>query len=92
VDYAGDATVRESRGSYGPARISIPVGGRVRWRFEDRDQHDVTLASGPVGFGGPWSRRGDAYERRFDVPGTYRIYCSLHPAFMSQVVTVRRSG
>lgn len=87
--FAGDAEVREARGAYSPAKISIPAGGRVRWRFADRDEHDVTLVDGPVGFGGAWSRRGDTYARRFEVPGTYRLFCSLHPAFMPQVVTVR---
>ena len=87
--YAGDAEVREAREAFSAARLSIPSGGTVRWRFADPDQHDVTVVDGPVGFAGPWSRRGEVYSRRFDVPGTYRLYCSLHPALMSQVVTVR---
>jgi plastocyanin len=87
--YGDLATVKESAVGFRPANISIPVGGRVRWSFQDPDDHDVTLNNGPVGFGGPWSRRGDTYQRRFDVAGTYTLYCSLHPAYMSQVVTVR---
>jgi plastocyanin len=89
ITFAGDAEVREARGAYRARKVSIPLGGTVRWRFADPDEHDVTLVDGPVGFGGPWSRRGDTYARRFDVPGTYKLYCSLHPAYMSQVVTVR---
>jgi plastocyanin len=87
--FGGNADVREARGAFSVAKVSIPTGGTVRWRFADPDEHDVTLVAGPVGFGGPWSRRGDTYARRFDVPGTYKLYCSLHPAYMSQVVTVR---
>ncbi|MEA2352859.1 MAG: hypothetical protein QOJ14_1273 [Thermoleophilaceae bacterium] len=83
------ANARELAVSFSPSNISIPRGARVRWRFHDGDEHDVTLNSGPVGFGGPWSRSGASYSRRFDVPGTYRLYCSLHPAAMSQVVRVR---
>jgi plastocyanin len=89
VAFARDADVRESAGTYRAQKVSIPLGGRVRWRFADPDEHDVTLVEGPVGFGGPWRTRGDTYERRFDVPGTYKLYCSLHPAQMTQVVTVR---
>jgi plastocyanin len=85
----GVADVDELNVSYRPANISIPLGARVRWRFRDGDEHDVTLNSGPVGFGGPWSRAGDSYSRVFDVAGVYRLYCSLHPAAMSQVVRVR---
>jgi plastocyanin len=89
VRFDGPATVDERSYAYRPANISIPLGGRVRWAFNDPDEHDVTLNNGPVGFGGPWSRRGATYQRSFDVPGTYRLYCSLHPADMSQVVSVR---
>ena len=89
VQFSGLAKVQEYAVAYHPANISIPLGGKVRWEFQDPDDHDVTLNNGPVGFGGPWSRRGDSYQRRFDVPGTYRLYCSLHPAYMSQVVRVR---
>jgi plastocyanin len=88
----GDATIKEFGFGYHPAKISIPVDSRVRWTFEDRSEHDVTLNNGPVGFGGPWSRRGDSYQRRFHVPGTYRLYCSLHPVEMNQVVQVRPPG
>jgi plastocyanin len=89
VRFGGSAGVRELAVGFHPAKISIPVGSRLRWRFSDPDEHDVTLNSGPVGFAGPWSTRGDSYSRRFDVPGTYRLYCSLHPASMAQVVRVR---
>jgi plastocyanin len=87
--FDGPAAVDERNYNFEPANISIPLGGRVRWTFNDPDDHDVTLNNGPVGFGGPWSRRGDTYRRSFDVPGTYKLYCSLHPTDMSQVVTVR---
>jgi plastocyanin len=87
--YDGPAVVDERAARFSPVNLSIPLGGEVRWRFHDPDDHDVTLNSGPVAFGGPWSRTGDTYARRFDVPGTYRLYCSLHPAAMAQVVTVR---
>ena len=61
----------------------------MRWQFRDLGLHDVTLASGPVGFASRWMRRGESYARRFDVPGTYRLFCSLHPVAMNQVVDVR---
>ena len=79
--------------SYGIRNLSVPLGGEVRWEFRGRDgYHDVTLASGPVGFASRWSLRGQTYSRRFDVAGDYRIFCSLHPVAMTQRVTVRPSG
>jgi plastocyanin len=60
----------------------------VRWRFGDPVQHDVTLASVPRGFASAYTTRG-TYRKRLTVPGTYRIFCSLHPVTMSQTVEVR---
>jgi plastocyanin len=85
---AGAAPVTEQAYAFRPARISIPAGGRVRWTFEDRDLHDATLATGPRGFSSP-PLRGGVYSHRFNLPGTYKVYCSLHPVDMQQVVTVR---
>ena len=50
-------------------------------------QHDVTVVGGPEGFSAPV----DA-DRRLHAPlhqgGTYRLFCSLHPAKMVQQITV----
>jgi plastocyanin len=92
VAYKGTASVKEYQYGFHPANIAVNRGAKVRWTFKDPDEHDVTLNNGPIGFGSPWSRSGDVYERRFDVPGTYRLYCSLHPAEMSQVVRVGSKG
>ena len=85
-----EATVSVGARSYSVRNLSIGLGGQVRWRFRARAGfHDVTLANGPVGFASRWSLRGARYTRRFDTPGTYRLFCSLHPIDMTQVVTVR---
>jgi plastocyanin len=84
------ARVRVGKSSYSIRNLSIARGALVSWRFLDgSDLHDVTLANGPVGFASRWSSRGDTFTRRFDVPGTYRLYCSLHPIDMTQVLEVR---
>lgn len=90
VQAGRQATVDVWGRSYSVRNLSIGLGGQVRWRFRARrGYHDVTLANGPVGFASRWSQRGQVYERRFDEPGTYRLFCSLHPIDMTQVVTVR---
>jgi hypothetical protein len=73
---------------YGHQRLSLPRGTTFRWRFLGRERHDVTLASGPVGFASQ-SRSAGSFSFRFARPGTYRLFCSLHPTQMTQVVTVR---
>ena len=77
--------------AFQPDHLEITAGAVVRWRFAERGvKHDVTLADGPLGFGSPWLSDGGRYGRRFTDPGTYLLQCSLHPAFMSQVVKVTR--
>jgi plastocyanin len=86
--FPGAGAVTESGWEFSPRRLSIPAGKRIRWTFRDRSLHDATLVSGPRGFSSP-PMRGGRYSHRFLVPGTYRVYCSLHPIDMQQVVTVR---
>lgn len=73
-----------------PANISVPRGARVSWRFNGNELHDVTLANGPRGFSSPHLNDGRLFTKRFTAPGTYRMFCSLHPVTMTQTVTVRK--
>jgi hypothetical protein len=69
-------------------RVTLARGSTFTWRFIGPSLHDVTLASGPVGFASPSVTAG-RFRFRFAVPGTYRLFCSLHPALMTQVIVVR---
>jgi hypothetical protein len=85
----GDARVRVDFFAFSRPNLSIPRGSSITWQFDGDERHDATLASGPEGFASPSSYHGDRWSRRFDEPGAYRIYCSLHPVYMSQYVKVR---
>ena len=74
--------------AYGAERISLARGTTFTWRFLGAFQHDVTVVGGPVGFSAPWTQRG-TFRYRFRKAGTYRLFCSLHPAKMVQQITVR---
>lgn len=74
--------------AFGAQRVSIARGTTFTWRFVGAVAHDVTLASGPVGFASPDLTRG-TYSFRFTRRGTYRLFCSLHPSRMTQIVNVR---
>jgi plastocyanin len=75
--------------SFSEPNLSIPLGGRITWRFPDTVAHDVTVANGPLGFSAPFSRLGRTYTQEFTRPGKYRLFCSLHPVVMHEVVDVR---
>jgi len=73
---------------YGAERVSLRSGTTFTWRFMGQFQHDVTVVGGPVGFSAPWTKTG-VFKHRFTKVGTYRLFCSLHPAQMVQQITVR---
>jgi plastocyanin len=85
----GDVTVRVSEHQFRERNLSVPLGARVSWRFDDEDLHNVTIADGPLGFASQNSVDGDTYTQRLVRPGTYRLFCSLHPVQMTQSITVR---
>ena len=83
-----ETDVRVDDLAYRVRNLSVPLGATVRWHFHGSAYHDVTLANGPVGFASRWSLKGDTFSRRFTEPGTYRLFCSLHPIAMTQVIDV----
>jgi plastocyanin len=85
----GDAKVTVHNFAFSIPNLSIPLGASVTWRFPDPTSHDVTMASGPFGFSSPFSRIGRTYTQQFERQGTYKLFCSLHPVLMHEVVDVR---
>lgn len=69
--------------------LFLPKGARVRWRADGEQLHNVTLASGPLGFSSPQLDGGRSYTTRLTRAGTYRLFCALHPVDMTQRIVVR---
>ena len=78
-------TVREFR--FGQQQVRLPVGATFTWRFTGRLEHDVTVATGPEGFASDYTQSG-TFSHRFTRPGTYNLFCSLHPALMTERIIV----
>ncbi len=83
------ATVDLTRSLFSPPNLSIALGGEVTWRSVDRERHVVILANGPRAVDSPLMRQGETHTQRFDVPGTYNLFCYLHPVTMHQTLVVR---
>jgi plastocyanin len=87
--FGGSTNVLVHDYAFSRPKLSIPLGASITWRFPDVTSHDVTLANGPFGFSSLFSRAGRTYTQQFVRPGTYRLFCSLHPVVMHEVVDVR---
>ncbi|MEA2219702.1 MAG: hypothetical protein QOJ35_2328 [Solirubrobacteraceae bacterium] len=87
---AGDAaSVDLARSLFSPPNLSIGLNGTVTWRSSDPVHHVVILANGPRSVDSPIMGQGGSFVQRFDVPGTYNLFCYLHPVTMHQTVVVR---
>jgi plastocyanin len=85
----GNTLVRVQNYAYSRPNLSIPLGATVTWRFADPIEHDVTLANGPFGFSSAFQHSGTTYKQKFVRPGRYKLFCTLHPVVMHEVVDVR---
>ncbi len=70
--------------------VSVKAGSKLTWRFDGDTLHNITLANGPRGFSSPNLSDGRTYSRRLSVPGTYQLFCGLHPVDMTATVKVTR--
>jgi hypothetical protein len=88
--FDGPAKVTLIHDRFVPAKIEIPLDGSITWTFADRAAHNVLFANGPQVVGTPTLSGGVKYTSRgFLKPGTYQLFCYLHPITMHQEVIVR---
>ncbi len=83
-------TVGLANALFAAPNLSVGQGTVVTWKWLDRGvRHNVLLTSGPRNVASPTLDFGGTFKRRFDTPGTYRLFCYLHPVTMQEVITVR---
>ena len=91
VKLKNNATIRARNFFFSRPNVRVKRGTRLNWSFAGGPAnvlHNVTLASGPRGFGSPNESKG-RFSYRFRTKGKYRIFCALHPVAMTEVVNVR---
>ena len=68
------------------------VGGgglHAEWKFNGQLLHNVTVADGPRGFSSAHLDQGRTYKAKLSAPGTYKLFCALHPVQMTETIKVR---
>jgi plastocyanin len=68
--------------------VSVRSGSKLTWRFGSDMLHNVTLANGPRGFSSPNLNDGRTYSKKLSAPGTYQLFCGLHPVDMTATIKV----
>lgn len=74
---------------FAPAQMTVKLGTTVTFTNGGNDGHDVT-GTGP---GGDW-RSGplapsERYSRQFNLVGTYRYVCTIHPEMRGSISVVQ---
>ena len=73
--------------AYHPGNVSVPRGAEVTWLNDDKQDHTATEKDHAA-----WDTQiihsGEPFTIRFDTPGTFKYYCTIHP-YMVGTLTVR---
>ena len=69
-----------------PGVIVVPVGSTVDFPNQDDIFHNVFSLSSPAPFDLGLYRAGATKKRTFAQPGTYRVFCNIHPQMTAFIV------
>ena len=81
---ASGAQVLLDNFSFSPAVATVPVGTTVTWKNHDDVPH--TVMSTEQKFRSPVLDTDEQFSHRFDAPGTYPYFCSIHPKMTGRIV------
>jgi plastocyanin len=70
--------------SFAPPTATVPVGTTVTWTNRDDIPHNVV--SPEQKFKSRVLDTDEMFSHTFDVAGTYKYYCSIHPRMTGQIV------
>jgi plastocyanin len=87
-------TVKVGDDYFSPVKFTVKKGTKIHWKWlaANGDTHDVRLKKGPHGvkkFKSELAASDYSYSKKLTVPGTYKIYCSLHKE-MRETIVVKR--
>ncbi len=90
---------------YDPPQISVIEGDTITWYNDDREGHTVTSGDSPGRFGWMDNKNfgvpdgifdsgrfmpGDSWSYKFEEPGTFSYFCTIHP-WMEGIVIIEKA-
>src|SRR5262249_33785037 len=76
--------------SFAPSTAMVPAGATVTWTNRDDVPHNIVSVERQ--FKSPVLDTDEQFSHRFDTPGRYEYFCSLHPKMTGQVVVGYRGA
>ena len=83
-DQAAASEVKIDNFSFSTPSLTVKAGTEVTW--VNRDDIPHTVASEDGVFRSKALDTDDKYSFKFEKPGTYRYFCSIHPKMTGEVV------
>jgi plastocyanin len=71
--------------AYSPEELRVPLGTTVIWTNTDSASHDV-VSEDRFSIISPYLGRGESYAQRFEQPGSFAYFCSLHPSMQALLI------
>ena len=71
--------------SFQPVVLVVKVGTKITWTNHDSTPHTVTSVDKRFASSSGLDT-GDQYSFKFDKPGSYEYFCSLHPMMVGKVI------
>jgi plastocyanin len=66
--------------------VTVPAGTTVTWTNRDDIPH--TVVAKDKSWRSAALDTGDSFSRKFDTPGNYDYFCSLHPQMVGRITVV----
>ena len=77
--------IRIDNFSFGPTSVTVPAGTEITWVNHDDIPHTVTSDDKTTFKSHPLDT-DDKFTFKFEKPGTYQYFCSIHPKMTATVV------
>ena len=84
----GSFTLLQKQRTFQPHVLAVPAGSTVNFPNQDPIFHNVFSLSAPQPFDLGLYRSGESRARTFTQPGTYRVFCNIHPQMSALIVVV----
>lgn len=76
--------------AFAPANMTVPAGSTITWVNTGVALHTATARDGSFDSG--FLNTGDSFSKRFDQPGTFEYFCTLHPDMIGTVTVTDAQG
>lgn len=83
---SGNVTINVKNFAFSPMDMTVAVGTKVTWKFEDSAAHTVKAKDGS--FASPSLKNGQTFEHTFTKAGSFPYICSIHN-YMTAMITVK---